>query len=142
MLPERDRIPVEKYFSTDVLDRVRILIAHPLPIPDPPFASVMRRFGFDFPSPSLTEAITFEDVIACRAGMNASLLFHELVHVVQYRVLGVREFARQYISGFLDTRSYSEIPLERIAFELQSRFETDAQQFDVELQVRRSLRRI
>jgi hypothetical protein len=90
-------------FRPEVLDRVRILLADPLPMPEPPFASVMRRCGFDFPSPSFTEAITFEDVIACREGMNASLLFHELVHVVQYHVLGVREFARQYVSGFLDT---------------------------------------
>jgi hypothetical protein len=101
----------------------------------------MRRFGFDFPSPSLAEAITFENVIACRAGMGASLLFHELVHVVQFHVLGVREFARQYVSGFLDTRSYSEIPLERSAFDLQFRFDTDAKDFDVEFEILRFLRR-
>lgn len=125
-LTENDRIPVERYFRPEVLDSVRILLADQLPIPEPPLASVMRRCGFDFPRPSLTEAITFEDVIASREAMNASLLFHELVHVVQYRVLGVREFARQYVSGFLDTSSYSEVPLERTAFDLQFRFETDA----------------
>ncbi len=141
ILLERDRIPVERYFKPEVLDRVRILLAEPLPIPDPPFASVVRRFGFDYPRPSLTQAITFENVIAFREGMNASLLFHELVHVVQYQVLGVREFARQYISGFLETRSYSEIPLERSAFDLQFRFESDARQFDVEFEVRRYLQR-
>lgn len=140
ILPKRDRIHVERYFKPDVLDCVRILLADPLPIPDPSFSSVMRWFGFDFPSPLLTEAITFDNVIACREAMNASVLFHELVHVVQYRLLGVREFARQYVSGFLDTGSYADIPLERSAFNLQFRFETDAQPFDVDTEVRRYLR--
>ncbi len=142
ILPTRDRILVERYFKPDVLDRVRILVADPLPISNPPFASLMRHFGFGFPSPLLTEAITFENVIAFREAMNSSVLFHELVHVVQYQVLGVREFARQYVSGFLDTRSYSDVPLERCAFHLQFRFETDARHFDVDSEVRLHLRRL
>ncbi len=140
-LTSRDRMQLESYFAPEVLDSVRIIVADPLPIPDPPFASIMRHFRFDFPSPSLTEAITVDNVIACRSGLNASLLFHEMVHVVQYRTLGVEEFARQYVCGFLGTRSYSEIPLERSAFDLQSRFETDIRPFDAEFEIRLHLRR-
>jgi len=58
------------------------------------------------------------------------LLFHEFVHVLQYRLLGVQEFARRYVDvwlagkGFLDRPDlrYVSIPLERQAYDLQARF--------------------
>jgi hypothetical protein len=54
------------------------------------------------------------------------LLFHELVHVAQYRALGVRGFVREYLNGWLaGGRDYFAIPLERQAFELQRRFERE-----------------
>lgn len=133
------RSQMEGYWGREVLDCARVVIANPLPIPDLPFASLIRRLGFDFASPSQTEAITFDNVIACRTGLSDPVLFHELVHVVQYRILGVAEFARQYVAGFMETRSYFEIPLERCAFDLQARFEGEAQPFDVESEVRRRL---
>jgi hypothetical protein len=48
------------------------------------------------------------------------LLFHELVHVVQYDVLGVDDFVRQYVEGYLDSGDYFAIPLELGAFALQA----------------------
>lgn len=140
-LRHRDRTVLEGYFTADVLDSVRLLRADPLPIPAPPFASVMHRLRLDLPSPSMAEAITFDNVIACRDLYTASLLFHEVVHVLQYRLLGIEQFACQYVAGFLETRSYFEIPLERSAFDLQSRFETDAGPFGPEIEIRRHLRR-
>jgi len=50
------------------------------------------------------------------------LLFHELVHVVQYEKLGVVEFASKYVKGFLSGGSYEAIPLEMNAYELDARF--------------------
>lgn len=70
--------------------------------------------------------------VVSREEMSASLLFHETVHTVQYRLLGVPEFARLYVKGFLATRSYHDIPLERCAFELESRFKLDWEPFRVE----------
>lgn len=53
-----------------------------------------------------------------------SLLFHELVHVEQYRVLGVRPFIRAYIGGWLEAgRSYLDIPLEEQAYRLTERYD-------------------
>jgi len=58
------------------------------------------------------------------------LLFHEFVHVLQYRLIGVQEFTRRYVDGWLvgkgfidrpDLR-YVSIPLERQAYDLQARF--------------------
>src|SRR6266576_6182962 len=58
------------------------------------------------------------------------LLFHEFVHVLQYRLLGVQEFARRYVDGWLAGKGfldrpdlrYVSIPLERQAYDLQARF--------------------
>ncbi len=126
---------VQGYFSDIDLDRVRIVVADPLSIGEPPFAGLVRRLGFVFPSVKLTAAITFDYLIACREPMNHSLLFHELVHVVQYRLLGVDAFAKHYVNGFLVGGSYHEIPLECCAFELEGRFMAGKDVFDVEAEV-------
>jgi hypothetical protein len=123
------------YFSHIDLDRVRVVHSDPLPIPDPPFYSQLLRLGLDFPRPAMTSAITLDYLIASRAPMSLSLLFHELVHVVQFRLLGVKLFSRLYLRGFLSGGSYYGIPLERCAFELGRRFETDRKPFDVNLEV-------
>ncbi len=130
-----EKIQLSPYFSADDIERARIVISDPLPVPDPPFAGVVRRLGFDFLSTATTAAITFDNVIACRKRPAISLLFHELVHTVQYRLLGVPAFARQYVRGFLATKRYRDIPLERCAFDLQFRFETQAEPFQVESEV-------
>lgn len=130
-LQDFEKIQLSPYFSAEDIERARIVISDPLPIPDPPFAGVVRRLGFDFLSTATTAAITFDNVIACRERPAISLLFHELVHTVQYRLLGVPAFARQYVRGFLATKRYRDIPLESCAFALQFRFETQAEPFQV-----------
>ena len=55
------------------------------------------------------------------------LLFHELVHVVQYDVLGTSRFATQYVTGWAEAGFvYEKIPLEVQAYALQHRFERPA----------------
>ena len=134
-LSDAEKAGVAAYFSGAELARVRVVVGDPLPVADVPFAGVIRRLGFDFPSVGLTAAITFDDLIASREPMEPSLLFHELVHVVQYRLLGVNEFARLYVRGFLEERQYGSIPLERCAFELERRFVMEGRAFSVEREV-------
>src|SRR2546427_11206231 len=58
------------------------------------------------------------------------LLFHEFVHVLQYRLLGVQEFARRYVDGWLAGKGfldrpdlrYVSIPLQRQGYSLPARF--------------------
>jgi hypothetical protein len=117
-----------------------VVIADPLPIPDPPLASTVRRMGFQFPRLSDVEAITFDNVTASRSPPNPSVLFHEVVHIVQYQHLGLRGFARNYTQGFLETGDYYRIPLERYAFHLQLRYQTEPEPFDTEAEILRNLR--
>ena len=52
-----------------------------------------------------------------------ALLFHECVHLAQWRALGAVGFARAYVRGFLAAgRSYRDNPLEAQAFDLTARF--------------------
>jgi hypothetical protein len=134
-LPDVSKLRLRQYFSDANLDRVRILQTHPLPIPDPPFHSVLRWLRMDVPQPSLVEAITFGHVIAARETMGLPLLFHDMVHTVQYRMLGVNRFSRLYVRGFFGAGGYHAIPLERCAFELEQRFVAAPEPFDVEAQV-------
>lgn len=124
------------YFADVDLERVRLVEQDPLPIAGLPFQGALRACGFDFPDPRLVTAITFDGVIAARHPLSDAVLFHELVHVVQFRLLGVREFSRQYVDGFLKSGSYEGISLEICAYGLEARFDLAARPFAVEDEVR------
>ena len=100
-----------------------------------------RMMGFkDLPSFSDVSAVTFVDVIVSHQEFTDALLFHELVHVVQYAQLGVKEFGARYVSGFVAGGGYDGIPLEKNAYELERRFSADpAQPFAVADEVKQWL---
>jgi hypothetical protein len=50
-----------------------------------------------------------------------ALIFHELVHTCQYRVMGRERFLRRYLFGYLRTLDYWQIDLELQAYDLQAR---------------------
>ena len=135
-LPESSTKQLHQYFNSIDLGRVRVVQCDPLPIPDPPCAPLLRRLGFHFLGPSTAAAITFDHVIASCVVLNPSLLFHELVHVVQFRLLGIIKFSRLYVRGFLSGGGYYGIPLEQCAYELERRFERERLPFDVENEVK------
>jgi hypothetical protein len=67
--------------------------------------------------------ITFRDMYFVQpAHATEGIHFHELIHVVQWRVLGVRSFLLTYALGILQ-HGYEASPLEAIAFDYQRRFE-------------------
>lgn len=140
-LPSAVRPRLLPYFPDEVLDRVRVYYADPLPIPDPPFAAFAERCGLPYPRPSQVAGITFDYLIATRVPGDMRVLFHELVHVVQYRILGVRAFSQQYVFGFLAHGGYNGIPLEADAYRLENEFIASDSAFSVEQIVREKLRR-
>ena len=70
---------------------------------------------------------------------NEPLHFHELVHVVQWRLLGPERFITQYSDG-LEKFGYRSSPLEVIASDLEDRFKSSLEVFDAESEVRARLR--
>jgi hypothetical protein len=114
---------------------------------NPKLVGVLRLTGagdtLDF---SAASGVTYDDLILIselRTGdlTPMSLLFHEMVHVAQYRVLGVRGFIERYVRGWADNGcAYLTIPLERDAYVLQARYDSNPHTaFSVEDEVRRRL---
>ncbi len=77
--------------------------------------------------------MTYFDTVFVRAerARDEALHFHELVHVIQWRLLGAEKFLACYADG-LERFGYRKSPLEVMAFRLQRRFQREAQPFSVE----------
>ena len=124
------------YFPQVDMERIRIVEPGRKRVANPPFYADLERLGFrGLPNFSTMAAITYDDVVVFHDGLTQQLVFHELVHVTQYRLLGVEEFARLYIVGYLQA-GYEGTPLEKCAYELDGRFIMGGKPFDVESEVR------
>lgn len=131
------RAPLEPFFSREVLDSVRVLVLESERVPNPEFYPMLRGLGFkNLPDQSAMGAITFGDVVVSHEPFSDGLLFHELVHVEQYRQLGIPRFSDLYVCGFLNGGSYEAIPLEVNAYTLEDRFRRDPRRaFSVQAEV-------
>ena len=141
LLPLAQAIPSEfvrrlsGFFPDGVLQEARVIETE---VPSPFFYPLVRRLGIgEFPEMSAIGAITFVDLIAYPERLNIHTLFHELVHVMQYRTLGLRAFSRHYVRGFVKGGGYEGIPLERQAYELEGQFSRNPRNyFSVEADVK------
>lgn len=129
---------LKMFYREATIERTRI--RHVPRLENPSFYTDLARSGISIPLDfSQMAGITFVDTILlsdlyAHAQPRISLLFHEMVHVVQYGWLGVSEFTSQYVQGWAQNGFvYAEIPLEREAYELQKRFDSAPQNtFSVE----------
>ena len=145
-LTETERSVLAPFFDTNTLNLAKIKMV-PV-IENPGFYSELEDMGIpvilDF---SFAAGITFKDTIVVsrpylrQPSPATALIFHELVHVVQYQILGVREFIERYIAAWAENGfDYSAIPLEVEAYRLGRRFEKNqGQTFSVIAEVRGSL---
>jgi hypothetical protein len=127
------------FFSPEILDGTRLLVLRKERVANPDFYPMLKSMGFkNLPDQSGMGAITFCDVVVSHEAFSNRLLFHELVHVEQYRQLGIPRFSELYVRGFLNGGSYEAIPLEVNAYTLEGRFESDPRRmFSIEDEVGR-----
>ncbi len=132
------------FFGPEVLREVRLRAVAAIQNPD--FYRALEALGRPVPMDfSTAHGITFYDTVLLSEqsvgadGPPLRLLFHELVHVVQYQLLGVDGFAHRYVTGWAANGfQYEAIPLERDAYELDGRFQLDPDRsFSVEAEVTR-----
>jgi hypothetical protein len=118
------------HFPQATLSTARVATVDRIPSPAF-FAGLLRqlefigkRVHFDF---SAASGITFgECILVTVPGPPIDLLFHELVHSEQYRLLGMKAFARAYVQGIVDSNFiYDKVPLEAIAYEMAARFKAE-----------------
>ena len=137
-LGREDLTALAPFFPAKVLQRARVLELKGDRVGDPPFFGIVKMMGIrNLPSFRAMAAITFDDVVVSHEAFTRRLLFHELVHVTQYAQLGVREFAKKYVNGFLQGGGYDEIPLEKMAYALEAKFAGGLTRIDVAGEVER-----
>jgi hypothetical protein len=138
-IPAAHRRKIERFFPGDVLSAVCVVRGR---ASEPAFYSQLRALGIkNAPAFSGMAGVTFQDVVVHAEALSPALLFHELVHAVQYKHLGLRGFAERYVGGFFSGGSYEEIPLEKQAYELEGKFAANPEmQFSVEDDVIRRIR--
>jgi hypothetical protein len=136
-LSAQQKAAMTGFFSPHLLDSTRLLVLQGERVPNPEFYPMLKGLGFtNLPDQSGMGAITFSDVVVSHEPFRNGLLFHELVHVEQYRQLGIPRFSERYVRGFLNGGSYEAIPLEVNAYTLEGRFEENpARRFSVEDEV-------
>src|SRR5216683_2595661 len=122
----QQRAAMDGFFSPQLLDGTRLLVLQGERVANPDFYPMLRSLGFNnLPDQSAMAAITFCDVVVSHESFSDGLLFHELVHVEQYRQLGIPRFSELYVRGFLTEGGYEGIPLERNAYLLGGRYQKD-----------------
>ena len=126
-LEASEREAFAKFFPAETLEEARFKTV-PL-IQNPPFYKELGIPAETVLDWSSGRAVTFHDTVLLSQkneppeAERPALLFHELVHVAQYQMLGISGFANRYVRGWVaaDMR-YEEIPLEKHAEELSRRF--------------------
>ncbi len=146
-LPDTAIAQFSLYFEEQLLQKVRLVTVPALENPGflDNYQSVLAEKAIPMLDFSAMAGITFVDTILLvdryLDESATALIFHELVHAVQYELLGPEKFVELYILGWVNQGfNYAAIPLEMDAFELQNRYEADpTQPFPVKDEVSRSL---
>lgn len=122
------------YFSSALLDQVRIVELHGQRVSPPTFYAQARALGFDnLPEVTHMESLTFLDVVVFNEKLTERSLFHALVHVLQFKILGLERYTQLFVQSFVKTKAHFTVPLEAHAFSLESKFmRPSAEKFSVE----------
>ena len=118
------------HYPADLLATAQVIPIARVPVP--PLAA-MGLAGFDEFENLDAAGITYLSCFFVRHGLerDESLHFHELVHVVQWRYLGLERFIMSYALGHLLSGGYMTNPFEVMAYGLQARFDQGEKPFDV-----------
>jgi hypothetical protein len=132
------RLPL--YFDKHLLETVKFVAVDRVPMP-PLAAMGLGRFAA-FVQGNV-DGITYEDryFIKQTVVTEEPLHFHELIHVIQWRLLGPAGFLAAYANG-LDEFGYENNPLEKMAYEAEASFRRSSAIFDPERFVAEHLGRL
>ena len=117
------------YFPEEFLASSYYVVVPQMPVPAYQFLEengLVDLFNRDL------EGLTLYDTYYVRPHIkgNARLHFHELVHVAQWKYLGVEGFVARYMDELM-TDGYDDMLLERMAYEFEEQFAREGPVFDV-----------
>ena len=104
-LAQAEKGAFDLFFDRTTLDSVRLKWVQLLQ--NPPFYLQIQQMGLPLIPFADMDGITFADtILLAQKGVRHEpppplpLLFHEMVHVVQYEVLGIETFVTRYVHGW------------------------------------------
>lgn len=125
------------YYSSDLLARAKVVFVDKCP--KPPLSAIGLTQFAKFENMN-ADGITYLDtyLLLWHEAERESLHFHELVHVIQWKLLGAERFLALYADG-LEKRGYRNSPLEVMAYDHEARFNSREPPYSVETAVRKQV---
>jgi hypothetical protein len=127
------------FFPAKILDRARIADASQTgeAIPYPPFYERVRAGGARvIPDAAHMTAMAFVDVIVFNRPPTLRTIFHNLVHVTQFVMLGEERVLRGYFDTLNEAGLWMVVPYEEQAYQMDARFTRNpAEVFSVEKEI-------
>lgn len=129
---------LRRYFNSELLARAKVVCVDKCPVP-PLSAIGLSRFA-EFENMNAS-GITYLDTyfVLRDEAERESLHFHELVHVIQWQLLGAERFLALYADG-LEKHGYRNSPLEVMAYTHEARFNSNEPPYSVETAVQQQLK--
>ena len=122
------RLPL--YFGPSLLETAKFIAIDRLPMP-PLSAMGLSRFAVfeqgDFNGITYLDRYFIKQAVETQEAVH----FHELIHVIQWRLLGPEGFLVAYANG-LDDFGYENSPLEKMAYDAEASFKRSLAIFDAE----------
>ncbi len=117
------------FYPTAFLSKSYYVVVDEIPKPD---FTELREAGLGDFIDMAVDGITYKDTYFISRGCenNLELHFHELVHVLQWEILGVSDFINRYIEE-VNQHGYEFSPLEKMAYALQDCFRNKVSSFSV-----------
>jgi hypothetical protein len=141
LIQRRAMVP---FFPADIIEKFRIMDISDgrESMPYPPFYERVRAGGFRMvPDAAHVTAIPFMEVAVFNREPTLRTIFHNLVHVAQYSLLGVKKVMFGYFSVLNDSGVWIVAPAEEQAYQLDARYTKDpAQIFSVEQEIKEWVR--
>ncbi len=143
-LAESVKHQLRPFFSGEILDRLKMkhVAATGETIPYPPFYERVRAGGSRIvPDAAHMTAIPFVDVALFNREPTMRTIFHTLVHVTQFTVVGLEKVMKGYFQTLNESGLWMVVPYEEQAYRMDARYTKDPSDiFSVEQEIREWLR--
>jgi hypothetical protein len=132
------RLPL--YFSRELLAEAKFVVVERVPMPPLTELGLSEFSAFEQAN---NDGVAYLDTYFVRRSRarEEQLHFHELIHVIQWRLLGPERFLSLYGAG-LEIFGYRNSPLEAMAYDAEALFMQGREVFDAEQRVAALLARM
>ena len=124
-LDDHQKTKLGPFFAEEILNRVRVLDLSQTgeTIPYPPFYETVRAGGIRvIPDAAHMTGMPFVDLIAFNREPTLRTLFHNLVHVTQFVMVGTERVMRGYFETLNEAGLWMVVAFEEQAYQLDARY--------------------